>query len=147
MVVQRVARRRLAVTLIEMMVVVLIIGVLALIIIPRVINAGRKAKETQLRGDLKHLRDAIERFQARADALPPQLADIVAPNGDAISADKDANGVSIDRAGYDGPYLGGKLPKDPFTGQADWDYEATTGEVHSSSTLTSLDKTTAYNTW
>jgi len=147
MVVQRVARRRLAVTLIEMMVVVLIIGVLALIIIPRVINAGRKAKETQLRGDLKHLRDAIERFQARTDALPPQLADIVVPNGDAISADRDANGVSIDRTGYDGPYLeGAKLPKDPFTGQADWDYDAATGDVHSRSTLAALDKTT-YNTW
>jgi prepilin-type N-terminal cleavage/methylation domain-containing protein len=141
------AARHLAFTLIEVMVVVLILGVLALIVIPRVLNAGRRAKETQLRGDLKHLRDSIERFQARTDGLPPRLEDIVAPNGDAISADQDANGVALDRAGYDGPYLvGHQLPKDPFTGDREWDYDTQTGAVHSHSTLLATDRT-AYNTW
>lgn len=144
---QRSGSRTLAFTLIEMMVVVLIMGVLALIVIPRVLNAGRRAKETELRGNLKHMRDAIERFQARADALPPRLEDVLAPNGDAISADKDANGVAIDRAGYDGPYLEGtQLPKDPFTGERDWDYDPVTGDVHSSSTLLATNKT-SYDTW
>lgn len=144
---QQAAPRRLAFTLIEMLVVILILGVLALIVIPRALNAGRRAKETQLRGDLKHLRDAIERFQARTDALPPRLEDILAPNGDAISADQDANGVAIDRAGYDGPYLEGtQLPKDPFTGEREWDYDPVTGDVHSFSTLLATDKT-PYNTW
>jgi general secretion pathway protein G len=144
---QQRARRLLAFTLIEMMVVVLIMGVLALIVIPRVLNAGRRAKETQLRGDLKHLRDAIERFQARTDALPPRLEDILAANGDAISSDKDANGVAIDRASYDGPYLDGtQLPKDPFTGEREWDYDPLTGDVHSFSTLLATDKT-VYDTW
>jgi general secretion pathway protein G len=144
----RSARSRQAFTLIEMMVIVLIIGVLALIVIPRVINAGRKAKETQLRGDLKHLRDAIERFQARSDALPPTLSDIIAADGSAISANKDANGVGVDRGGYDGPYLeSSQLPKDPFTGERDWDYDPFTGDVHSRSTLTALDKKTTYDTW
>ena len=146
--VPRAMRRRLAFTLIEMMVVVLIMGVLAIIIIPRAVNAGRKAKEAQLRGDLKHLRDAIERFQGKSDALPPRLDDLIAANGDAISADKDANGMSVDRAGYEGPYLELRtLPKDPFTGQADWNYDPVTGDVHSASPLTALDKKTTYDSW
>ena len=40
----------------------------------------------------------------------------------------------------------GNLPVDPFTTAADWTYTATTGEVHSASTLTALDST-AYSAW
>lgn len=141
--------RRLGFTLVELVVVILIFAVLTLIIIPRVVNAGRRAKETQLRGDLKHLRDAVERFQARTNALPPTLKDLLAPNGAAVSADTDATGASVDRDAYDGPYLEanhGQLPDDPFTGKPDWDYSQETGAVHSSSRLTGLDHT-PYSTW
>jgi len=102
-----------------------------------------------MRADLKQLRDAIERFEANTAAWPPALTDLMAADGSAISADADGRGMSVDRAGYDGPYLrtgDGNLPKDPLTGAADWAYNSSTGEVHSGSTLTALDGS-AYSTW
>ncbi len=73
----------------------------------------------------------------------------MAANGSAISSDFDGNGGWVDRSAYDGPYLvtgDGTLPKDPFTGGTDWNYDNTTGAVHSSSTLSSISGS-AYNTW
>jgi hypothetical protein len=50
---------------------------------------------------------------------------------------------------YDGPYLmtgDGALPKDPFTGVADWVYDNSTGAVHSNAGLSAIDGT-AYSVW
>jgi prepilin-type N-terminal cleavage/methylation domain-containing protein len=142
-------RRRFGFTLIEVLIVVTIIAILSILVIPRATAARRRAKEAQLRGNLKQLRDGIERFEATSAAWPPALSDVMAANGAAISANFDGRGGWVDRTAYDGPYLltgDGQLPKDPFTAAADWDYDNTTGTVHSSSTLTSLGGT-AYNTW
>jgi prepilin-type N-terminal cleavage/methylation domain-containing protein len=134
-------RRRQGFTLIEVLIVIVVIAILATIVIPRLMGAGRKAKEAELRGNLKQVRDAIERFEGTMAAWPPSLTDIMAANGDAISADFDGRGGSVDRLSYDGPYLAptAGLPKDPFTGAADWVYDNATGAVHSASTLTALD--------
>ena len=141
-------RLRRGFTLIELLIVITIIAILAMAVVPRVMAARRRAKEAQLRGNLKQLRDSIERFEANMGAWPPALSDIMAADGSAISADKDAYGVGVDRSGYDGSYLeSSQLPKDPFTGERDWDYDPFTGDVHSRSTLTALDKKTTYNTW
>lgn len=136
-------------TLIEVLIVITVISTLATIVIPRAMSAQRKAKEAALRANLKQLRDAIETFEANTAAWPPALTDIVAASGAAISADVDGRGMSVDRSAYDGPYIrsgDGGLPKDPFTGAADWNYDNSTGEVHSSSTLTALDGTN-YSIW
>ena len=136
-------------TLIEMLIVITIIAILAVIVIPRLTAVGRRGKEASLRADLKQMRDAIERFEANTAGWPPTLADIMVANGSAISADTDGRGMAIDRAGYDGPYLrtgDGAFPIDPFTGAADWNYDSSTGQVHSSSTLTALNGS-AYSTW
>jgi len=53
-----------AFTLIEMLIVITIIGVLAVIVIPRLLGTGRKANEAALRGTLHQLRNAIQQFQA-----------------------------------------------------------------------------------
>ena len=142
------ARRRQGFTLIEVLIVIVVIAILATLVIPRLMGAGRKAKETQLRGNLKQIRDAIERFEANMAAWPPAITDIMAADGAAISADFDGNGGSVDRLAYDGPYLApmAGLPKDPFTGAADWVYDNSTGSVHSASTLTALDGSN-YSTW
>ncbi len=142
-------RRRSGFTLIEVLIVVTIIAILSILVIPRATAARRRAKEAQLRGNLKQLRDGIERFEATSAAWPPSLPDLMATSGGAISADFDGRGGWVDRNAYDGPYLltgDGQLPKDPFTDAADWDYDNTTGALHSSSTLVSLSGT-AYNTW
>jgi prepilin-type N-terminal cleavage/methylation domain-containing protein len=136
-------------TLIEMLIVIVVIAILAMIVIPRLMGATRKSKEASLRGNLKQIRDGIEQFEANTAAWPPDLADIMAANGGAISSASDGRGISVDRSAYTGPYLvtgDGNLPKDPFTEAVDWDYNDATGEVHSSSTL-SAQNGTAYSTW
>ena len=136
-------------TLIEVLIVIIIVAILALVVIPRAMGAVRRSREASLRATLKQVRDAIECFEARTAAWPPSLADIVAANGNAISADTDGAGGAVDRAAYDGPYLrtsDGALPKDPFTNAADWNYRNATGEVHSTSTLVAVDGT-RYSTW
>ncbi len=136
-------------TLIEMLIVIVVIGILAVIVIPRLLGAGRKSKEASLRADLKQLRDAVEEFEANTAAWPPDLADLMAADGAAISADSDGRGMSVDRGGYTGPYLStgnGDLPNDPFTGTTDWTYDNSTGVVHSASTLTTPSGE-AYSAW
>jgi general secretion pathway protein G len=133
-------------TLIEMLIVIVVIAILALIVIPRLLGAGRKAKEATLKGDLHSLRNAIQQFEADLGDYPATLAQLVAttkPTGNGGS------GISLDSNGYQGPYLrtpDGGLPVDPFTGTNTWTYTATTGEVHSASTLSALDAT-SYSAW
>ena len=142
-------RRRFGFTLLEVLIVITVIAILSLLVIPRAMGARRCAKEAQLRGNLKQLRDAIERFEATMAAWPPTLADVMAANGGAISADFDGSGGYVDRNSYDGPYLvtgDGQLPRDPLTAAADWNYNGATGDIHSSSDLMARDGS-AYNTW
>ncbi len=141
--------RRLGFTLVEVLIVITVIAILSMLVVPRAMAARRSAKEAQLRGNLKQLRDAIERFEATTAAWPPSLADVMAGSGDAISGNFDGRGGWVDRSMYDGPYLltgDGDLPEDPFTGDADWTYDNATGDIHSSSDLAAVDGS-AYNTW
>lgn len=149
MAIWQLGRRRCGFTLIEVLIVITVIAILAMLVVPSAMGARRKAKEAQLRGNLKQLRDGIERFEATTAAWPPSVTDLMAANGSAISADFDGRGGSVDRMAYDGPYLvtgDGSLPPDPFTEAADWTYDNTTGDVHSSSILTAISGT-AYSSW
>jgi prepilin-type N-terminal cleavage/methylation domain-containing protein len=142
-------QRRLGFTLVEVLIVITIIAILAMLVIPRAMAARRTANEAQLRGNLKQLRDAIERFEATTAAWPPSIEDVMAADADAISGNMDGRGGWVDRSMYDGPYIltgDGTLPKDPFTTEASWNYDNTTGAIHSSSDLNALDGS-AYNTW
>jgi type II secretory pathway pseudopilin PulG len=136
--------------MIEMLIVILVISIIAMLVVPRLLGARRRAKEAQLLADLKQLRDSIERFEATTGAWPPDIHDVTAANPSAISADFDGRGGYVDRSAYDGPYLvvNGDpwLPLDPFTQQDDWNYDNTTGAVHSKSDLNALNGT-PYNTW
>jgi prepilin-type N-terminal cleavage/methylation domain-containing protein len=136
-------------TLIEMLIVIVVIAILAMIVIPRLMGATRKSKEASLRADLKQIRDGIEQFEANTAAWPPALSDIMAVGGGGISSGSDGRGISVDRSAYTGPYLitgDGNLPKDPFTDAVDWNYDNSTGAVHSASTL-SAQNGSAYSTW
>ncbi|NIM04138.1 MAG: prepilin-type N-terminal cleavage/methylation domain-containing protein [Armatimonadetes bacterium] len=133
-------------TLIEMLIVIVVIAILALIVIPRLLGAGRKAKEATLKGDLHQLRNAIQQFEADMGDYPAALNQLVATTAPSGTG---GTGIDLDSQGYQGPYLrtpDGGLPKDPFTAAADWTYTATTGDVHSASTLTALDGT-SYSAW
>ncbi len=111
-------------TLIEMLIVIVVIAILALIVIPRLLGAGRKAKEASLKGDLHEIRNGLQQFEADCGDYPVQLADLMAPP----AAGKGATGVDLDTKAWQGPYLrtaDNNLPKDPFQDQtvaADWNY-------------------------
>jgi len=133
-------------TLIEMLIVIVVIAILALIVIPRLLGAGRKAKEATLKGDLHQIRNAIQQFEADMGDYPADIDDLVATTAPTGTG---GQGLDLDEEGYQGPYLrtpDGNLPVDPFTGAGDWDYDAPTGDVHSASTLNSLAGD-AYSTW
>ncbi len=136
-------------TLIEVLIVIVVIAILSMLVIPRAMGARRTAKEAQLRGNLKQLRDAVERFESTTGAWPPSVVDVMAHDGASISGDSDGQGGQVDRMSYDGPYLqtgDGNLPKDPFTGASDWVYDNASGAVHSNATLSALDGS-HYSNW
>ena len=132
-------------TLIEMLIVIVVIAILALIVIPRLLGAGRKAKEATLRGDLHQIRNAIQQFEADCGDYPANLDQLQnTPSGTG------GTGIALDAAGWQGPYLrtpDNNLPKDPFTDSStSWSYTMTTGHVASGSTLTAINGE-AYSSW
>ncbi len=140
-------RKRKGFTLIEMLIVIVVIAILALIVIPRLLGAGRKAKEATLRGDLHQLRNAIQQFEADCGDYPFAASQLMTQPGDGTVG---GTNIALDVNGWQGPYLrtpDNDLPADPFTeSPATWSYTATTGHIQSGSTLTAINGQ-AYNTW
>ncbi len=134
-------------TLIEMLIVIVVIAILALIVIPRLLGAGRKAKEATLRGDLHQIRNAIQQFEADCGDYPAAIVDLQTRPADGSNG---GNSIQLDVNGWQGPYLrtpDGNLPADPFTtSSTTWSYTATSGDVSSGSTLTAINGD-AYSTW
>ncbi len=140
------SRRQRAFTLIELMIVIIILIVLALIVIPRILGAGRKARESNLRSQLQELRNAVGKFEADCGDQPARLEDLMERPAE---GSRGGGGISLDAEAWQGPYLDApnrELPKDPFTMKNDWDYDAETGHVASSSTLTALNGQ-HYSSW
>jgi len=124
-------RRRTGFTLIEVLIVIVVIAILAAIVIPRLLGAGRSAREASLLAHLQELRNAIALFQAQCGMYPEQLSDLMVTSAPSY----------VHAPDYQGPYLttsDGNLPKDPVTGAADWTYSATSGAIHSAATGNNL---------
>jgi general secretion pathway protein G len=141
-------KRRSGFTLIEVLIVIVVIAILAAIVVPRLLGAGREAREASLRAHLQEIRNAIGLFQAQCGDYPAALADIMATTAPAAGG----NGVVINAADFRGPYLttaDGNLPKNPITGAnvvgTDWTYTATTGAVKAKAG-TAVDGTN-YSNW
>ena len=134
-------------TLIEMLIVIVVIAILALIVIPRLLGAGRKAKEATLRGDVHQLRNSIQQFEADCGDYPSALSQLMT---EPAAGSTGGGGIALDVNGWQGPYLrtpDNNLPKDPFTeSSTTWSYTASTGHVASGSTLTAINGE-AYSTW
>ncbi len=121
-------------TLIELMIVLSIIGILITIAQPELRRSITKAREAVLKEDLFQMRDAIDQYYADNGKYPASFADLVNAQDHARSYLRD-------------------IPKDPFTGAADWIIVAPEGsdeggvfDVHTASPQLALDGT-AYNTW
>ncbi|PIQ84121.1 MAG: type II secretion system protein GspG [Candidatus Omnitrophica bacterium CG11_big_fil_rev_8_21_14_0_20_63_9] len=89
-------------TLVEMMLVVVIIGVLAAMVVPRLASRPQQAKIARAKADLGVIGQSIDLFHFDMDGYPEQLQDLVTrPSGDTDER-------------WSGPYLKGGVPKDPW---------------------------------
>ncbi|MHB9133264.1 MAG: type II secretion system protein [Armatimonadota bacterium] len=139
-------------TLIEMLIVIVVIAILALIVIPRLMSAGRKAKEATLKANLQQLRNAIGQFEADCGVYPTNLNDLVAGSETQLAT------TGIPNGSYKGPYLtigggvaGSGLPLNPFgpvnstTANITDHWTLSGGTVTSTITGTTLDGITYAN--
>ncbi len=121
-------------TLLELMIVLSIMGILLTIAEPSLKQTIIRARESVLKEDLFHMREAIDQYYADNGKFPSALNDLI---------------NSEDRAKS---YLRA-IPRDPFTGADDWiivaPQDGTEGgvfDVHSASPLVAVDGS-PYNTW
>lgn len=75
-------------TLVEILIVVLILGILAALVVPKFSNASALANETSLRNDLRHLRTQVMVYRAQHGVSPgyPGGNPSVAPTFDVLVA-------------------------------------------------------------
>ena len=122
-------------SLIELVIVVVILGLIAGIAIPRFTQASRGSAEAALRADLKMLREAIDLYAAEHNGDWPSLraaGDEVGPqNGEAFkrqltwyTAENGEASRTKDATYYLGPYLW-KIPPLPVGSRAGKDAVAT----------------------
>jgi len=121
-------------TLLEMMIVMIIIGILLAIAVPRYNRSVLQARESVLRNDLFELNKLIQQYTIDKQKAPQSLEDL-----------KEAGYIK-------------EIPKDPMTGEANWEapqcetlssvdqQDPGICEVKSASSQISTDGT-AYSTW
>jgi len=118
-------------TLVEILIVVIIIGILALLVIPRLTRATEDARLSRLTSDLRNVRGQLEVYKTQHAGGYPGLAGFE----DQMTGTTDVSG-DTDGADF-GPYLP-CVPINPFThtrtvgsgevGSSAWYYNETTGE-------------------
>ena len=94
-------------TLVELMLVVVIIGVLAAMVIPRLAGRTEQAKIARAKSDLAAIGLALDLYELDAGRYPATLEELVAKDPPP-SLSEDA------KAKWNGPYLKKGLPKDPW---------------------------------
>jgi prepilin-type N-terminal cleavage/methylation domain-containing protein len=118
-------------TLIEMLIVIIILGVLALIVVPQITVSTDDARVSTLKSNLATFRSAIELYYIQHSSVYPGMVDeadgttAITADADALDAFKaqltlytDANGktsTTKDTTFKYGPYLKEGIPKNPYT--------------------------------
>lgn len=119
-------------TLIEMMIVIVILGILAMVIVPQISSSTDEAKVSTLRTNLSALRSAVEIYYAHHNAIYPasalpatRPADVTTlPESFAAQLTRytDVNGNisnSKDATYKYGPYVKGEMSLNPFNEDRD----------------------------
>lgn len=73
-------------TLLELLIVIVIIGILALLIIPNITSAPKKARDTQRKTDLKAIQKGLEEYFVSNNVYPAALTDLTAGNPPILKA-------------------------------------------------------------
>ncbi|HVO59029.1 MAG TPA: type II secretion system protein [Dongiaceae bacterium] len=145
-------------TLLELIIACAILVVLASAALPVARYSILRAKETELRRDLRELRDAIDKYKDLADrnlirvevgseGYPPDLETLV-------------KGVQLGASGDHKIRFLRRIPVDPMTGQAEWGLRAVQDDpdsmswggknvfdVYSKSQAMALDGKSKYSDW
>jgi general secretion pathway protein G len=90
---------RRAFTLVEMLLVVTIIGILAALVIPKIVGRSEQARTTAVRADLASIKTALDAFEVDNGAYPKSAMDLMTAPANAPH--------------WHGPYLD-KIPQDPW---------------------------------
>ncbi len=95
-------------TLVELMLVVVIIGVLAAMVVPRLAGRTEQAKVARARSDIASIGLALDLYELDLGSYPSTL--------DALVAAEAPSSLSQEaQAQWNGPYLKKGLPKDPWS--------------------------------
>ena len=97
-------RNRSGFTLVELMLVVIIIGVLAAMVVPRLAGRTEQAKIARAKADIAAVGLALDLYELDMGKYPADLEELAsreAPSG-------------VDSEQWNGPYLKKGLPKDPW---------------------------------
>jgi general secretion pathway protein G len=151
---KRVSARESGLTLLELIIATTILLILSSAALPVLKFTVIRAKETELRRDLREMRDAIDHFKDAADLNKVR----VQLGSEGYPPDLDSLVKGVDYGAEKKRFLR-RIPVDPMTGHAEWglrsfqdDPDATSWggnnvfDVHSTSTGTALDGT-KYADW
>lgn len=112
-------------TLVEILIVVVILGIIAAIVVPRMSNAAMSARESMLRDDLRFLRNQIVLYRAQHHDRPPGAVANGAPDATTFitqltrfTDDVGNTSPTMSGAFQFGPYLS-KIPKNPLSDKDD----------------------------
>ena len=103
-------------TLVEILIITMLIGILAMIIVPKMISATDDARESALETDLQMLRRQINLYQAQHGGRSPHVNELNqtdTANMQARLLQKTDERGKLDPSGARGPYLT-EWPENPF---------------------------------
>lgn len=150
-------------SLVELIVTVALILILTMALAPTAKISIRRIKESELRQELRHIRDAIDKYHdlaSPANGGPPLIGPIkYGSDGYPPDLKTLVEGASLVNSNKKIKFLR-KIPKDPMTNSDEWgmrcyqdepDSQNWCGEnvydIYSKSKELSLDKKTSYNQW
>ena len=93
------SKLRHAFTLVEMLLVVTIIGILAALVIPKIVGRSEQARATAAHADISSIKTALDAFEVDNGFYPKSIQDLVTAPSNAKN--------------WHGPYLE-KVPQDPW---------------------------------